>query len=85
MIDANAVQEWSQRLRDAPQRGETRQAQALLSAFARIEDAVLKEQMVLLLEMIASNPRLLERMKTTAFTSEPDRLDTNVIHLRPPG
>ncbi len=49
MIDGNAVKEWSQRLRDARQRGEAVQTQALLSAFARIDDALCREEMIILL------------------------------------
>ncbi len=83
MINGNAVKEWSQRLRDAPQRGEAVQTQALLSAFAKIGDAVFKEQMIILLEIVASNPKLLARLKTTGFEGDPDGLDENIIYLKP--
>jgi hypothetical protein len=78
MSNGNAVQEWSQRLRGARQRGKTAQTQALLSAFARIDDAVFREEMIILLEIIASNPKLLARMKTRVLNADPDELDINV-------
>jgi hypothetical protein len=81
MIDGNAVKEWSQRLRNARQRGETLQTQALLSAFAKIDDAVFREEMIILLEIVASNPTLLARLKTTALAGDPDELGANIIQL----
>ena len=39
MISGKFVKDWSQRLLDAGQEGKTEQTQALLSAFAKIDDA----------------------------------------------
>ncbi len=82
MIDGNAVKEWSQRLRNASQRGVTLQMQALLSAFAKIDDAVFREEMIILLEIVASNPTLLARLKNTALKDDPDELGAKIIHLK---
>jgi hypothetical protein len=62
-MDRDSVKGWSQRLRDAQQQGGTGQARALLSAFAKIDDTVFREEIVILLEIIAANPVLLSRMK----------------------
>ncbi len=81
MKNGNSAQDWSQRLLDAGQKGRAEQTQALLSAFAKIDDAKFREEMVILLEIIASNPKLLARTKTTALI--PDELAANVIRFNP--
>ncbi len=79
MKNGNSAQDWSQRLLDAGQKGRTEQTQALLSAFAKIDDAKFREEMVILLEIIASNPKLLARTKTTALI--PGEQAANLIHF----
>ena len=81
MISGKFVKDWSQRLLDAGQEGKTEQTRALLSAFDKIDDARVRAEMIILLEIIASNPKLLGRMKTTALI--PNELPANVIHFNP--
>lgn len=81
MMSGKIVKDWSQRLLDAGQKGRTEQTQALLSAFVKIDDAKFREEMIILLEIIASNPKLLARRKTTALI--PDELAANVIRFNP--
>jgi hypothetical protein len=81
MMDDGSMQLWSQRLRDARRRGRTAQTQALLAAFSVIDDVVLREQVVVLLEAIASKPELSARLK--AFAANSGEPAANVVHLRP--
>jgi hypothetical protein len=81
MMDDGSMQLWSQRLRDARRRGRTAQTQALLAAFAVVDDAVLREQMVVLLEFISSNPELSAILK--AFGGNSVEPTANVVHLEP--
>ena len=70
MLNAYALKNWSLRLRNASHRGRGVQTQALLKAFTQIEDAVLREQMVILLEVIASNPQLSAKLKSSDFDND---------------
>ncbi len=81
MMDGDSMKDWSKRLRNARQQGRTAQTRALLSAFAKIDDAAFREEMIILLEIIGSNPKLLERMKATSLI--PDETPQNVIQLVP--
>ena len=65
-MDGNSVRDWAQRLRDSRQRDKPAQTEALLSAFAKIDDAAFREEIVILLEIVASNPRGLAKMKTSS-------------------
>jgi hypothetical protein len=83
IIDGHSVENWSQRLREARQQGSTTQTRALLAAFAKIDDAVFREEMIILLEVIASNPKMLARMRTaTSILTAPA---ANVIQFNPAG
>ena len=81
MDDGGMQQLWSQRLQNARRRGRTAQTQALLAAFAVIDDVALREQVVVLLEVIASKPELSARMK--AFAANSGEPAANVVHLKP--
>jgi hypothetical protein len=81
MMDSGRVQQWWQRLQNARRRGRTAQTQALLAAFAAIDDVVLREQVVVLLEVISANPELSARMK--AFGGNADEPASNVVYLNP--
>jgi hypothetical protein len=78
-MDGNSVRDWAQRLRDSRQRDQPAQTEALLSAFAKIDDAAFREVMVILLEIVASNPKGLAKMKTRAMISDGSTAD--IIHL----
>ena len=78
-MDGNSVRDWAQRLGGARQRDKLAQTEALLSAFAKIDDAAFREVIVILSEIVASNPRGLAKMKTTAMTSDGSTAD--IIHL----
>ena len=81
MMDDGRMQLWSQRLQNARRRGRTAQTQALLAAFAVIDDVALREQVVVLLEVIASKPELSARMK--AFAANSGEPAANVVYLKP--
>ena len=67
MMDGDRMRELRQRLQNARRQGRAAQTQALLSAFAKIDDAVFREQMVILLEIIGSKPELVARAKMSAL------------------
>lgn len=62
MISRCDLEHWFLRLAHAENdRGTERQVQALLEAFARIESPVLREEIVILLEIVAKTPSLVQR------------------------
>jgi hypothetical protein len=82
MMDGDNLRRWSQRFRDTLRQGRNGQTQALLAAFAKIDDAVLRGQMVLMLEVVASSPQILAKLKATALGRDPDEPVGNVIYLK---
>jgi hypothetical protein len=63
-MGGDSVKNWAERLRNAHKVDRTRQTQALLSAFSQIDDAVFREEIIVLLELIASKPALLAKVKS---------------------
>jgi hypothetical protein len=80
-MDADFATFWAERLRQAPRQGRSNQTRALLSAFSKIDDAVFREQMIILLELISSSPTLLARMKRYQLLL--DEPHGNVIEFNP--
>ena len=80
MMDDASMQLWAQRVLNARRRGRTAQTQALLAAFSVIDDVVLREQVVVLLEVIASRPELSARIKALAANSGESA--ANVVYLK---
>jgi hypothetical protein len=83
MMDGELAKSWSQRLRNARRRDRSKQTQALLSAFARLDDAVFREQIVILLEIIGSNPNLLAKLKHLQLVHSEST--ENVVQFAPVG
>jgi hypothetical protein len=81
MMDGDNLRQLSQRFGNTLRQGRKAQRRALMAAFAKIDDDALRGQLVLILEAVASSPRILAKLKARTLGHDSAEPAGNVIYL----